>query len=245
VTSPGGPAAHPVSARLLSVGDAQRSAAARLEVYAEAYFWRLHDVIAEQHPALRRSLGASAFTALVRRYLDALPPHGHDIGEAGARLPLFLASDAETYRRPWLAELAHLERLHLDLFVAADAPPLQLADVRALAPALLPTARLRVVPAFARLECAYDVATLWRAPAPGPAPRRAATRLIVWRKQLAVYHRRVDADEWAALALVARGCPVAELGELLADHLSVAAAARRLGVLLTRWIDDEMLAAGE
>ncbi len=222
-------------------GSPDRLVAGRLEVYAEAFFWRLHDVLAEQHEALRHIVGAAAFEALVRAYVQAHPPRGHDIGRAGDRLPGFLLADD----RPWLAELARLERLHLELFVAADARPLRMDDLRALAPEQLPGMELRAVPALALLECAHDVATLWREPGAAVAPpARATTRLLVWRKQLAVLHRRVDAEEWAALVLVARGCPLAELGELLAADAGVEAASARLGVLLVRWIDDEILAAG-
>ena len=227
-------------ARLL-VGDARRPAADRLAVYAGAYFWRLHDVLAEQHAALRRALGEDAFERLVRRYLDEHPPTGHDLGQVGALLPKFLATDAESVRRPWLAELARLEQLHLELFVAADARLLALADLQALAAEDLPALRLRPVPAFALLECEYDVAALYADAC--FEPRRAATRLVVWRQRLAVYHRAVDVEEWHLLAHLARTATLAELGEQLATRASVDEAAARLGGLVTRWIGDEIVAA--
>jgi hypothetical protein len=210
-----------------------------LRVYADAYFWRLHDVLADQHEALRRTLGRDAFEELVRAYLDEYPPRHHDVSKAGQRLPLFLATCAETCDRPWLAELARLENLHLELFVAEDATPAVLADLAALAPDELPAARLGAVPAFALHECEYDVASLWSNATVAPA--RVPTRLVVWRKQLEVFHRVVDADEHAALSLLARGCPVAELGETLAARVGVEAAVRALGELVQRWIDDEIL----
>jgi hypothetical protein len=212
---------------------------AGLRVYADAYFWRLHDVLADQHEALRRILGRDAFEALVHAYLDEYPPRHHDISKAGQRLPLFLATCADTCDRPWLAELARLEILHLELFVAEDARPAALADLAALAPDELPAARLGAVPAFALLECEYDVASSWANAVAAPA--RVPTRLVVWRKQLEVFHRVLDADEHAALSLIARGCPVAELGEALAARVGVEAAVRSLGDLLQRWIDDEIL----
>jgi hypothetical protein len=225
----------------LLVGDARRPAGERLAVYADAYFWRIHDVLAEQHAALRRVVGARAFERLVRRYLDEHPPTGHDLALVGARLPAFLATDGETAQKPWLAELARLEWLHLDLFVAADARPLALADVQALPPGALPALRLAPVPAFALLECAYDVAALYADAAFVP-PRRA-TRLVVWRQDIAVFHRVVDATEWPLLTQVARGVTLAELGEHLAADASVADAAACLGDLVTRWIRDQLLAA--
>jgi hypothetical protein len=225
----------------LLAGDARRPAADRLAVYAEAYFWRLHDVLAEQHAALRRAVGAEAFERLVRRYLDEHPPTGHDLGRAGAHLPRFLCTDAECVRKPWLAELAHLEQLHLELFVAADARPLALAELQALPAEALPSLILRPVPAFARLECEYDVVSLYADAC--FEPRRAATRLVVWRQQFAVYHRAVEIEEWHLLAHLSRAATLAELGETLAAGASVDEASARLGGLVTRWIGDEILAA--
>jgi hypothetical protein len=243
VTGPDGSRAEAATADRLFVSRTQRSAIDRLAVYVEAYFWRLHDVIAEQHVALRKTLGAKAFEAMVRRYLQEHPPASHDIAEAGNRLAVFLASDAETCERPWLAELTRLEWLHLDLFVAADARPLAFDSLRAQDAESLASAVLRPVSAFALLECEYDVATLWRDPHRDAEPARRPTRLVVWRKQLEVFHRVVDAGEWAALQLVARGCLLAELGELLAEPESVDGAAERLGGLLVRWTEDQILAA--
>jgi hypothetical protein len=236
-----GPGANGSPAGLL-VGDAGRPAADRLAVYTEAYFWRLHDVLAEQHAALRHVVGGATFERLARGYLDEHPPTGHDLGRAGALLPTFLATASETAPSPWLAELAQLERLHLDLFVAADARPLALVDLQTLPPASLPSLILRPVPAFALLECEYDVAALY-AEASNAPPRRRPTRLVVWRKQLAVFHRALEIEEWHALSRVARIATLAELGEQLAAQASIHAAAARLGAFMTRWIDDEILAS--
>lgn len=207
----------------------------RPAVYRDAYFARLHDVLAEQHTALRAAVGDDGFERLVRAYLDACPPVGHDIGEAGARLPGFLTLAGEAA----LAGLARFERLHHELFVAPDATPLTLAALQDLPPAELPATRLLAVPAFALLEHDHDVAALHAEPT-RPAVA-SPTRLVLWRKQLTVLHRRVDAEEWRALAQVAQGVSFAELGERLAEGASVDAAAARLGAYVTRWLDDEML----
>jgi hypothetical protein len=204
-------------------------------VYREAYFWRLHDVLAEQHAALRVAVGEDGFAALVRRYLDACPPVGHDIAEAGARLPAFLTLQA----CPDLAGLARFERLHHELFVAPDTKALTMAELATLAPEALPSTRIRTVPAAALLEEPYDVAAFHAEPT-RPAPC-APTRLLLWRPQLAVLHRRLDAEEWRALQLVARGASIAELGEHLGEGASIDDATARLGGYLTRWLDDELL----
>jgi putative DNA-binding protein len=194
-------------------GDGGGLFAGRLDVYAEMYRARLHDVLAEQHERLVAALGDDEFRALVERYVADCPPRDPDIGRAGDRLPGWLAAE-----RPELADLARAERLHVALVDAPDAEPLAAAAL-ALPPGELEARRLALVPAHGFV--------------PG-------LRLLVWRDDVTVRERRIDDDdEWRALAAVARGATIGELGALLPG--SVDAAAHRLFQLLGRWIEDGLL----
>ena len=205
----------------------------RLAVYQEAYTSRLIDVLAEQHASLRAVVGPAAFARLARRYLAAYPPTEPDIGDAGDALPQFLSAC-----EPWLAELAALERLHVRLFDAVDAAPLTAADLTGHPAAALPGLPLAAVPACALLVAEHDVAALWESPTSTPA--RALTRLVVWRKQGSIWHRKLDATEHRALTWLQRGGTLAELAASLAGDIDDAA--RLLWSLLGRWVEDEILA---
>jgi hypothetical protein len=227
----------------LIVGDGRRSAVARLDLYANMYFFRLLDALAEDFATLRALLGADRFHNLVTDYLQAYPSEHPSLRQLGARLPAFLDGRAP----PWHAELARLEWARLQVFDAPDAAPLTLEALRALAPEAFAALPLRTVPAHARLRLRFAVDEPWQAVADGrvPAdPPEAPRTLLVWRQDLTVYHRALDAEEDAALdALAGDGLGFGALCELLAPDRPDEEAAQRAFLLLSRWVDHGLVAA--
>src|SRR5262249_1323716 len=102
-------------------GDERLSALQRLNIYADAYFYRLLDCLKEDFPATAAVTG-DAFEGLVRAYLDKHAPAEPSIFYAGQRLADFLGDHPVGERWPFLAELARLERTLIEVFHAADAP---------------------------------------------------------------------------------------------------------------------------
>jgi len=216
-------------------------ASGSLEVYASMYAIRLHDALADDYPKLRSALGAEAFAALVPAYLREHPPHAFTLRELGAALPGWLRTAASP---PWAADLATLERARMEVFDAADAPALTQAEAIALGDAL-PELHLRWVPASVVVPLAWAVDDLWSAledeqdcfePAAGPRV------VLVWRRDLAVLHRTLDADEAPLAPLIAGGARFAEICEQLAAQHGEAAGARAAELLL-RWLAAGALAA--
>ena len=88
------------------------------------------------------------------------------------------------------------------------------------------------------------ISETWRAEDPGAAPpRREAETLIVWRRDVDVFHRPADADESRWLPQMAGGDGVtferlcATLGETLPDEV----AAARAFELCARWAAEGLL----
>lgn len=240
----GGPAARRALEAMVA-GDARLPAIDRLEIYANMYFARIRDVLAEEYPRTLAVLGAAAFQELVADYLDACRPNHPSLREVGGRLPAFLAAHAAAAARPWLGELARLERARLELFDGPDAEALTLEALRTRPPAELVALRLRLVPSHALLPTRFDVAALWRGDDPGAtdvAPN--PTTLIVWRRGDDVFHRAADAEEARWLGRLAAGEITFDLlcGELAAGRTDEAAAARAFE-LVGRWAADGVLRA--
>ena len=127
------------------VGDARLSAVDRLDVYASMYFVRIHDVLREELARTAAAVGDEAFHDLVTDYLQACPPSHPSLREAGARLPAFLATHALAVDRPWLAELARLERARLEVFDGPDAEPVSIASLREVPPERFGALRLHLI----------------------------------------------------------------------------------------------------
>src|SRR4029077_20780026 len=71
-------------------GDERLSAVDHLEIYANAYFYRLLDVLKEEYPAILAVLGNDDFHNLVTGYLLEYPPTEPSVLYAGRYLANFL-----------------------------------------------------------------------------------------------------------------------------------------------------------
>jgi hypothetical protein len=240
------------SLRSLVRGDERRSAALRLEVYANAYFQRIHDALAADHGALLSALGAAGMNDLVTAYLLAHPPSHPSLRHAGARLAEFLAGDpvAEPFRRRW-PFAADLARLEWALTLAFDAPDLLLLereDLAAVAPADWAGLRLGLQPSVQLLELAWPVQRMREAfTAAGAAAVVAPTtplptRLRVWRRAERVFHRTVEPLEMELLERLRGGATFGALCERLAETVGEAEAPARAAGLLASWVGDGLLA---
>ena len=94
----------------------------RLDVYADAYAGRLHDVLSDDYPKLRAALGEDAFREIATAYVRACPPTSFTVRDAGLALPTHL--DTRHDVPPWTADLAALERARVEVFDGPDAPVL-------------------------------------------------------------------------------------------------------------------------
>ena len=227
------------------VGDARLTAIDRLDVYATMYFVRIHDVLRDEFPRTAAALGGEPFHGLVTDYLLACPPAHPSLREAGARLPEFLADFLAAPARPWLAELARLERARTEIFDGRDATPMAMADLRGVPPERFGALRFRLIPSHRLLANRFAISPLWRADDDGSAapPAAAPETLIVWRRDDAVFHRVADAGEarWLLRLAAHEGLLFeslcAEVSETEADE----AAAARAFELCARWIGEGLL----
>jgi hypothetical protein len=227
------------------VGDARLSAVERLDVYANMYFVRIHDVLRDEFARTAAVAGGEPFHELVADYLSACPPGHPSLREAGARLPAFIAAHALAGERPWLADLARLERARLEVFDGPDAGPVSLATLRAVAPERFGGLRFALVPAHRLLVSRFAISAIWRAddPAAAPPPPETPETLIVWRRDGDVFHRAADADEgrWLPRLAAAGGIVFESLCAQLAETSADQAAAARAFELCARWTGEGLL----
>jgi len=245
----------PATLEAVVMGDHRLSATARLDVYANMYFFRILDVLRGELPRVRAAVGDDAFHDLITDYLLAVRPAHPSLREVGARLPAYLGQHPLGLERPWLAPLARLERAHRELFDGPDAEPLTAEVVSALGPDAFVGLEVDLAPCHAILEHGYALGPVWEPLAARQAvtPAAGPETLLVWRQGLAVRHRVVgDAAERAMLAGLATGR--AALGSLCEIFVAAATEGGRGGgavadlaagafQVLARWLDDGLLIA--
>lgn len=217
----------------------------RLDVYADMYFYRLRDCLAEDYPKVAAVVGGARFHNFVTDFLLVHPSSHPSLRYLGAPVAQMLASHALGEAFPFLADLARLEWARIDVFDETDAEPLTRAALTALAPEQATALSLRLIPACRHLDLQWSVAPLWRrieedlgdvAPAAthsaaveiddgfaepfeiDAVPARHPVFIRAWRQDLRVYHRSMAADEAACLRrLQTGGASVIELAQVLLE----------------------------
>jgi len=213
----------------------------RLDVYADAYVSRLHDVLADDYPKLRSVLGHDTFRELASDYVRARPPTSFTVRDAGLLLPAYLATRDDV--PPWASNLAALERARVEVFDGADAAVLTRDDLAAVPIEQFPDLELALVPASLIVSLRWTVDDLWSAiedDTEQEAPVPCARAVLVWRRDLRVLHRTLDPDEAELVPLVAAGASLAVVSARLGE-VDASAPEQRMVELLARWIDGEVL----
>lgn len=225
--------------------EAPLGAVARLEVYANAYFFRIRDVLAEAYESLVAAIGADGFNDLLTAYLWHHPSRAASLRRVGDGLAAFLEAHpaAAPFRERWpfAADLARLECALADAFDAADVPPLSRDDLASLAPddfaalvfALHPSVRLlrfdRPVLRFHHARLAGETEVALPATAePGHA--------LVWRLEEQPRSRTLDPVEADLLAALAGGDCFAALCDRAVQHAGEDGAAARVAEHLGVWL---------
>jgi hypothetical protein len=219
----------------------------RVEIYANAYFYRILDVFKEDYPATLAVVGADNFHNLATGYLIDYPSTEPSIYFAGRNFAEYLATHPLRERFPYLADLARLERSTLESFHAADAKALDADAIRAIPPTEWSALRMRAHPATLLLESTWRVDRVLRAVEEGVAwspPACESVTIIVWRQKARVAYRAAEKAEREALrrASVDGGTTFAAICEAIAaaagESDDFAALINRL---LAHWLFDGQL----
>ncbi len=220
----------------------------RLLVYSEGMRLRFAEVLRLDYPGVLGLLGDERFDALARAYALACPSRNPSIRWFGARLAGFLDTTAPWNEQPVLAEMAHFEWRKGELHDAADSPTVGVEQMARVPPQAWAALTPRLVPAVRRLDLHWNVPPLWRAldrDQTPPAPARAETpqAWLLWRRDLSIHWRSLDAHEAWAIDACAAGATFGDLCGGLGDRVGVEQAPLRAATALKQWISDGVIAA--
>lgn len=219
------------------VGGGALSPGDRVDIYAGMYVLRTQDSIREDFPKVTQLL-ADGFDDTVRAYVQRYPSTHYSLSMLGKHFPQFLR-DTGSVR---LGDLAMLEWLHAEVFVARDAEPLTQAALAGRDPEAFAAAKLTFIPGFALAWVTHDVRGLWRAiedGAPLPDADAGKTPLLVWRKGHEVFHVAVEHDEAMAIEALQRGESIGVALEAFGERPDPAVAAF---TAIGSWFNEGMVA---
>ena len=232
----------------LVCGDERLSAFERVDIYANAYFYRLLECLGEDFPATLAVLGEDNFAALVRGYLLEHRPTEPSIAYAGLYLADFLNDHSFTKRWPFIADLARLERAVLEVFHAADTPVLALETLYAVPSEEWPAVKLRAHPAVEIVHSEWLIADLLDMVEHGRKwtdPEHEEASVLVWRQNALVHYRSLEPVERDALVLISKGASFASVCEAVAASAEEPNHVGLIGRLMARWLADGIIMAAD
>lgn len=97
--------------------------ASRYAVYRNNVQSSLINALAEGYPVVLQLVGDEFFRAMVALYVQRYPPQSPLINDYGKDFAEFIDSFEPAASVPYLADVARLERLRVQAYHAADAPP--------------------------------------------------------------------------------------------------------------------------
>jgi len=143
-------------------GDDRLPALDRLDIYANMYFYRLLDCLAEDFPRVVEAIGRDRFHNLATDYLLAHPSASPSLRLLGRQLPEFAKAHEIAGEFPYVADLARLDWARVDVFDAPDVPALTREALASLPGDRAGDVRFKLIPGFRLLRLEYDVARIWR-----------------------------------------------------------------------------------
>lgn len=225
-------------------GTVEVPATLRLAIYAEAYRLRLTDALASTLPRLQQLMGNEQFAALASEYIELCPSSYPSIRWFGDQLPRLLQRCCP--EQPWLAELARWEWAIAAAFDGADAEPVGIEALAAVAPDRWPTLSFQFHPTVHCLQMRTNAPLLFKALSAEAAPPDCITLeapqpWLIWREGLKTQYRSLGADEHAALEAMRAGGTFEALCDTLCGWHDVDTVPAQAAGMLKRWVVEQMI----
>jgi hypothetical protein len=235
---------------------AQASAAARFQVYTNAYRLRLIDALSLDYPALKASLGDTEFQQLGYAYIDAAPSDQFSIRWFGRHMPDFLAEAPAYAGQLALQELAMFQWGLSEAFDAPDYLDKQLDEIEemieggdlyqrfaAIPPQDWPRLRLRFHPSLNRLDLYSNAPQVWLATDQNQIiPELFCTDQVqlwsIWRQDFKLLFRSLSSEEAFAVDAFRHGQCFSQVCSGLCALLPEDQVAIKAAGFLQAWLRD-------
>lgn len=163
----------------------------RFAVYRNNVLGSLINALAANYPVVEQLVGEEFFRAMAGVYAQSTAPRSPVMNDYGGDFAEFIEHFEPAASVPYLADVARLERLHVQAWHAADAQPM--AEERIVAALSSPTLarhlKMGFHPSLRLLQSSFAVVTIWAAhqdQAPVPFEAFAAQNALLLRNGLDV-----------------------------------------------------------
>lgn len=136
---------------------------ARFAVYRNNVFVGLTRALELNFPVVSRLVGSDFFAAMARVYAQDRRPSTPLMMDYGRDFPEFIAQFPPAQALAYLPDIARIEIAWRRAYHAADAIPLTLPDIAAIAPASLADLRLVAHPSASLIRSRHPAGSIWNA----------------------------------------------------------------------------------
>lgn len=215
----------------------------RLDIYHNAYRIRLIDVLSDTFEHTAIYLGDDWFQQLAADYVQLHHSTYKNIGLYGEAFPGFLAERLPDDKE--ISELALMDWTLRRAFDGADSAVMTRDDLQQLASE---GSSIHLQPVPTLTMCTHDFNTLdiWHAINQDQTPPVVEQLphpidMLIWRKGHSPHFRSLAPMESAAIACIASGATLDDIGATLENEFPGADVATEFGIMLHRWLDDEII----
>lgn len=218
------------------------SARDRLDIYYNAYRLRLIDVLLDTFEHTAIYLGDDWFNQLAADYVQSYPSTYKNIGLYGKDLPGFLAEQLPDDGE--VSELALMDWKLRRAFDGADSEVMTLEDLQQCASN--ESFCLQPVPTLTTCTQHFNTLEIWHAinheqTPPEVAPLPQPIEMLIWRKGHSPHFRSLAPIEAVAIDRVCSGDVFETIGTALEKDFPDVDVATEFGVMLHRWLEDEII----
>jgi hypothetical protein len=213
----------------------------RLRIYRNHTHSSLAAALADNFPVTCRLVGREFFDAAARCYVAESPPGEPCLSAYGATFPDFLANFEPARAVPYLADVARLEWLRIEITHAPRQTPLDLQALAALPPQAQHGMSLKLLPGVRLLASTFPVDRIWLANQEPDVPaidlNEGGCRLIVFGDARGCRFERLDGGIFRFFEGAARNETLAQAAEnaftaeTTFDLVQALALHRALGIL--------------
>ncbi len=224
-------------------GNDRLSPVEQLDIYREQFWLRHTSSLVEDFPGLGGILGQREWERLSEQYLREFTPDSYTLRDLGARLPELIERAGWLSHQALCLDMARLELAYIEVFDAADTPPLAPERLAAIPEETFADARLVIAPAVRLLSVRYPVAGLRRRlraqnDEPVAIPEESPQQLVVYRRDLRLWDMPLSNVAFAFLTALAAGSSLGAAAELAANRPGPEAEVElgaNIGVWLQEW----------
>jgi hypothetical protein len=144
------------------VGPDGEPSSRRFSVYRNNVVAGLIETLKDAFPAVHRIVGTEFFRAMAGEYVIAEPPPSPILLDYGTGFADFIAGFEPASTLRYLPDVARIERAWTEAYHAAEATPLEPADLMEVEPERLAEIRLTLHPSLRIVRSSLPALTIWR-----------------------------------------------------------------------------------